>query len=181
MPYRHTSTHFCCELRAAQCAWAAGCRRRVTIGLPHCWQHSKLVYGVKTAPSTIPGGGKGLFATRDFAKGERICPYGGALLTAREIDDRYPGDTLAPYAVKVFHDAYRDAACDRGIGSMANGMRWKRDCNAELFATKGKVLWLRAIRAIRTGDEILNHYQSDYFADDDLHTTITQYVRPRRR
>ena len=64
--------------------------------------------------STIPHGGKGLFAfdkTKEnneivFKKGTVICEYGGEFITYDELDDRY-GDYTGPHAIikqyKIVH------------------------------------------------------------------------------
>lgn len=177
MPYRFTSPTHSCILETHTCEWKGGCRRKVAIGLPLCWQHSRLEYGVKVAPSTIKGGGKGLFATKEFEKGKRICPYGGRLLTRAELDRLYPGKHLAPYAENVSKEYVRDAACVRGIGSMANGVPRKKESNAETYVSTNRAPWLRATKRIKEGEEILNHYGPEYFEDPDIHTSKTRYVR----
>lgn len=180
MPYVFLSPTHSCMLETHRCEATTAygqCRRRVTIGLPLCWQHSQQVYGVRMAPSTIAGAGRGLFATRDFQRGEVVCPYGGRLLTAGEVEQLYPGDTLAPYVERLSGKAARDAACVRGIGSMANGMPRREDSNAETFVRRNRVPWLRAIRRIRQGEEIFNHYGAEYFEDANVQTSTTKYVR----
>ena len=176
MPYTFSSPTHTCVLETHQCAWHAGCRRQVTIGLDLCWQHCRKQYGVKVAPSSL--GGRGLFAVRDVARGASICPYGGRLLTTQEAEQLYPGDTLAPYMEQISSRAYRDAACVRGVGAMANGTRRKADSNAETYVREGRMPWLRAHKRIRAGDEILNHYGPEYFAGDTIHTSVTRYHRP---
>ena len=77
MPYRFDGGGHTCELETRRCAHPGGCARQVTLGLPLCWQHTRLALGLRVAESTIPNAGKGLFALRDFAKDEWICDYGG--------------------------------------------------------------------------------------------------------
>lgn len=181
MPHVFQTDVYACRLESHPCQWSGGCKRLVTIGLPMCWQHSRIHYGVKVGPSTIPGAGNGLFAIRTFAPREKLCPYGGRLLTQTQMDDLYPGKgTLAPYAEQISKTHYRDAACVRGLGSMANGMAYKKDSNAETFVSTDRVPWLRAIKRIPAGQEILNHYHSDYFRGD-IHPSSTRYVRKRSR
>ncbi len=180
MPYSFVSPTHSCHLETHQCEGTTArgrCRRRVTIGLPMCWQHSQTTYGVRVAPSTIPGAGQGLFARRDFRPRDPICPYGGRLLTADEVERLYPGTTLAPYVERISKEYARDAACVRGIGSMANGMRRRTDSNAETYVRAHRVPWLRALRRIRAGEEILNHYGQEYFDESHVHTSTTTYVR----
>lgn len=137
-------------------------------------------YGVRVAPSTIPNAGRGLFAMRDFAQGDVVCPYGGRLMNAEELERLYPGDTLAPYVEKIDANTFRDAACVRGIGSMANGMPRKRQSNVETFVRRDRTPWLRALRRIPRGAELINHYADEYFSHPDIHTSRTRYVRRPR-
>ena len=180
MPYHFSSPTYSCHLETHLCAWPGGCRRRVAIGLPMCWQHSRMAYGVRVGPSTIPEAGRGLFARRAFRKGEVICPYGGQLISVDEVERRYPGDTLAPYVEQISDTEYRDAACVRGLGSMANGMARRADCNAETFVRRDRTPWLRAFKPIPEGTEIFNHYGPEYFAEGTVNTSSTRYVRQRR-
>lgn len=178
MPYIFSTDHFSCQLETRPCEWEAGCKRKVTIGLSLCWQHSRIKYGVAVAPSRIADAGKGLFAVRDFAKGEFICPYGGRLLTQAQLDRLYPEDALAPYVEDLHNGYYRDAACVRGIGSLGNGSSRKADSNAEAYLRTARTPWLRALKRIDEGDEIIIHYGRQYFAED-IHTSVTRYRRPR--
>ena len=61
-------------------------------------------------------------------------PYGGETFSAADIKQHYPGDTLAPYAEEISVNRFADAACVRGIGSMANGMAYREDSNVVTHA-----------------------------------------------
>ena len=179
MPYRFDGGGHTCELETRRCAHPGGCKRAVTLGLPLCWQHTRLALGLRVAESTIPNAGKGLFALRDFAKDEWICDYGGELMSMAALHARYPGDAVAPYGEQISTNRGTDAACVRGLGSMANGVARKRDANAKTQTrVPGRTPWLRALRRIRAGEEILNHYGPEYFAGDIASTTT--YVRRRK-
>ena len=174
-----------CNLLCSRCTHTkpdgTRCKNRVCIGAPVCWVHTRTKYGVCVKTSTIPGAGKGLFASRQFERNEWICPAGGELIDHACLDERYPGDMTAPYAIDC-NTGYLDSACKRGIGMMAN---------AKINATTGKCtalsnhnarsfrrhdgVWLRATKRIRNGDEIFHHYGGAYRMDFE-HTTS-----PRRR
>lgn len=135
---RHTPTgaSFSCNLKNYKCAAnrARGgrCTRDFSAGLPMCWQHSLSTFGVKLSKTSCLTNKTpytrlkmlGLFACRtdDFRSGDVICPYIGDIMSKQELELRYPGDVLAPYAVTVGEDSGQrlDSACIRGIGAYAN-------------------------------------------------------------
>lgn len=178
-----------CHLECGQCdamtRAGAQCTRRVCFGYPTCWQHTITQYGVQIRPSNINGAGKGLFAKRNFAQGEWICPHGGqtTLDHACVHDRRYPGDDVtAPYVVTTEDGHMQDAACSRGIGSMANG-QFRNNGRPEpinLHNTRlvtrddlnnQEAVWLQATRNINQGSEILVHYGLAYILEDNHGTT----------
>ena len=188
MPYLYDHNgSWSCVLETERCSHVAPggkrCGRNVTVGLDLCWQHCRRVYGVKIAPSPLAG--NGIFAVRQFEKGEWMCPYGGKVMGKRELDLLYPGTDLAPYTERInsgpLRNKYTDAACVRGIGSMANGMRRKADSNVmgEYRPSDGKV-WLRVITRIEVGEEILNYYGKEYFSQTVDPRNNTKYVSPQK-
>ena len=54
-------------------------------------------------------------------------------------------------------------------------MRRKADANAETYVRKGHTPWLRALKRIPIGTEILKNYGADYFSGDGIHTYSTRY------
>lgn len=71
---------------------------------PYCAQHLREIFGVCVKRSKVHG--MGLFATRDFAAGESIVPFGGELVRSqKQLNQRYSaaGDPncTALYAVRV--------------------------------------------------------------------------------
>ena len=172
-----------CHVRCGRCdhTKAAGgrrCRNRTCFGFPKCWVHSKAAYGVQVKPSTIPNSGKGLFATRAIARNAWICPYTGEITDDACMDQRY-GDDVAPYADGL-DDVVIDSACERGIGSMAQGLfradgkprpRGKHNAEGAVRHLNGvRKAWLRALRPIAQGAEIFHFYGMDYELVDN-HTT----------
>lgn len=178
--------NFICNLKCGQCDHlkpdGQRCKNRVCIGAPTCWIHSKQEYAVRVKPSTIAGTGKGLFAETDFDEDDWICPYGGSVITPNCFDQRYPGNiTTAPYAVALDNGRRPrtyDAACDRGIGSMANGLFNRQGMarpvglhNARMINHPTKrTLWLQATKDINANEEIFSYYGAAYKIVDD-HTT----------
>lgn len=173
-----------CHVRCGRCAHIKAdgqrCRNRTCFGFPMCWVHNKTVHGVRVMQSTIPNSGKGLFATRPIASGAWICPYGGEEVDDACIDLRYAGNATAPYADQLNNGTNLDAACERGIGSMAQGKFGangkslaKNRHNAEGVSRRiggRRTIWLRATRAIATGAEIF-HYYGDEYRLEATHTT----------
>lgn len=151
------------------------CTRNTCMVLPYCWQHVKN-YGVAVEPTKEPWAGpppskkdrpkypKGLFAVKDFSRGE--------IITTPEMDaswqlpsDRFHGmypsaDVSNNYA---FEDPYRkmvfDPSCSRSAWAYANH-RPRSRANAELRRRQNRVV-LIALKAIRKGEEIFIDYGYD--------------------
>lgn len=162
---------FTCHLTCTQCttirANGERCRRTVCIGTPTCWQHSMIDYGVKTRLSTIPGAGIGLFAVRIIYEGELIVPYDGENITRECLDMRYPNDGTGPYSVAAADNIIKDAACQRSLGSMANGLfengaSLPEDHHNAIIIENNEGLWLRATKDIEEDEEIFVFYGPEY-------------------
>jgi hypothetical protein len=100
---------FACEL---------ACRRRVCLWLPYCWQHTRAHFGVATGASGVLPGATGLYAARDFARGEMVAPYAGERVDEAAVRARYGAGPLAlgPYLLMGVN-----AACERAVASASNG------------------------------------------------------------
>ena len=166
----------------------AACRRTTCKTGPFCFQHTKAVLGVQVKTSTIPHSGLGLFATKDFARGDYIDCFSGKQLTQAELDARY-GDGLAPYTVLARYGRYYDQRhTNSGVTRYSNSCRRRnarqQACrnNCEIInpptgrarALAGRLVgrcrypvpWLRATRLIRAGEELFTDYGDDYFDDE---------------
>lgn len=185
MPYIFLSPKFVCRLESEVCTHPS-CKRKVVIGLPLCWQHSRKILGVGI--KTHPTFGKGLYAFKDFSRGDVICPYGGRPVTDSNLDSMYDGH--APYALTDDkHGKNTDAACKRGVGSMANGASTKKESNASshyqslvnpITGKEEETFYLVATKRIQKGDEIVHHYGTDYFSRKiDKHSN-THYITPKQ-
>lgn len=78
------------------------------------------------------------------------------------------GDYTAPYAVTDNdHDWIEDAACHRGIGSMANTAPPGKPCNAQYkySEAKGRIV-LITTRHIRNYQEVFCEYGEEYKLDE---------------
>ena len=127
-----------CPLQCIRCiaikTKGGRCGRRVCVGLPFCPVHMRRELSLSVKPSTIDGipVGKGVFADRPglvdnivFPRGWIIVEYTGERLTNTQLNQRYIGETTAPYAYSnTSHNSQQtlsvDGACVRGIGSLIN-------------------------------------------------------------
>ena len=107
-----------------------------------------------------------------FRKNDKIIQYYGERINKTTLDQRY-GDYTAPYAIDIDGDPdhFEDAACQRGIGAIANHTT-KAASNAILEVEKtsaAKNTWkviLRAKKNIYQNDEIFVWYGTQYQFDD---------------
>ena len=206
--YTFKSANHACKLKCEQClAKTRGGKRckRASCYDEACFQHMKSEKNVVIKTSTIPNAGMGLFATWSpdlgnkadyidrkkpiFKKDMDVCYYGGEVLTQEELNTRYPGEKLAPYAISVTISGKIftvDAACIRGAGSMVNDSKTPNQ-NAKLVHRRVRTsekdsngipmmngafqspsgTWytivIQARKGIYHGDEIFASYGKDYW------------------
>jgi SET domain-containing protein len=101
--------------------------------------------------------GKGVYAMRDIAAGERILAYAGELITWDEATQRHPRDPADPNHTFFFHiDAMR--VIDGGVGG--NAARWiNHACEPNCEARQnGARVTIHAIRPIVAGEELFYDY-----------------------
>jgi hypothetical protein len=173
----HTGRRFQCRLASRQCtatnASGQRCRRRVVEGLPTCWQHRRRDSGLRIAAS--PLGGRGVFATRRIPANRVVAIYDGEILTDAAINGRYGTDAEnghVPYGLKVvqINPAHRDktvdSACFRSLAGMINSARTQRDMNVNYSARArfNGTIYVRSVRRIDPGDELLAFYGDEYWA-----------------
>lgn len=186
---------FWCVLKCQRCTATTAnngrrCSRTTCIGAPYCWSHLRSVGHLRIKPSTIPGGGKGLYVDSSrlrnpvFKTGDLIVPYYGEVITEAELDRRYgTGDHVTgPYAANDSESGViEDAACVRGIGSLANGsVNGSPPPNAELRIIPNRnALGLFALEDLNNGTEVIWDYGDDYRLDEPhVVQTETFYNRP---
>lgn len=139
----------------------------------------------RIAPSTIPGAGYGLFATRDIAVGRHITVYGGESYDNQVDYKKVTGKDLGVSAYvfklgkrfnsRVFDGEFHFAVWEHG--RWANTQRTKDECNAEFVEIYDKEtrefyqMRLVATVPISAGDEIFVDYGPEYakelFGDAD--------------
>jgi len=101
--------------------------------------------------------GKGVFALRPIAKGERIVEYTGRVITWKQADRQHPHDEDDPQHTFFFQiDDKR--VIDGGDGG--GSARWiNHSCgpNCEADENDGRV-WIKALRDIEPGEELNYDY-----------------------
>lgn len=149
------------------------CKRRTCMTHPYCWQHLQSIMHLQVKDSTIPGAGKGLFAAKlpgknkqkrvVFRANQIIAPYTGEKLTKKQLDQRYPGDTLGQYVLQLSKDRYIDARkTDSSVARYANScQKTSKKCNAKLANNTGN-LKVKPNVNIKEGEEILTSYGKEY-------------------
>lgn len=121
--------------------------------------------------STITGAGKGLYATREFMRGELITEYVGEIISREEARKRlergefhYLG-TLVPGLYEI--DGIRSPIFGVGAASLINhasssnaNVRW---CHIEDRKVCFRRLFAKATRDIHPGEEILINYGKTFW------------------
>ena len=167
---RAGGTEWECVQCSAQTKNGQQCSRWTCKYSDMCWQHTMRALGLKIAPSTIPGAGSGLFATRVFAEDSFICEYGGELVPRDEAEEE---DYKSEYVLAIDDDWVIDAkSTQSGLG------RWAVDClpvnrpqdcednNAEFeIDVENQSAALYATEEIQPGDEIFVSYGDVYWEE----------------
>ena len=110
---------------------------------------------IAVRPSGVHG--KGVFALRAIAAGQRILEYRGQIITWDEALKRHPHDPAQPEHTFYFHvDA--DCVIDALYGG--NAARWINhacapNCESEV---RGQRVFIRALRDIAAGEELNYDY-----------------------
>ena len=100
--------------------------------------------------------GKGVFALRPIAKGERIIEYTGRVITWKQAERRPPHDEDDPHHTFFFHiDDKR--VIDGGTGGSAKWINHSCGPNCEADEEDGRV-WIKALRDIKPGEELNYDY-----------------------
>jgi SET domain-containing protein len=105
--------------------------------------------------------GKGVFAARDLAKGERIIEYKGEHITWEQALKRHPHNPLEPNHT-FFFDIDEGMVIDGG--AQGNSARWinhscSPNCKAEQIEMNGQQrVFISARKNISAGDELFYDY-----------------------
>ncbi len=105
--------------------------------------------------------GRGLVANRSFAAGAPITPLDGRVMTSRTVWNWWTRDPRrAANCIRFDADRYLDPSGE--WGEFANHGCWP---NAAIMRERGRLV-LRALLAIRAGEEVLHDYSTLLGADD---------------
>jgi SET domain-containing protein len=110
---------------------------------------------IQVRPSGVHG--KGVFAQRDFKKGERIIEYRGEVITWKEALRRHPHDPNDPNHTFYFHIDDQHVIDGKNGGNAAKWINHSCQPNCESDEVDGRV-FVQAIRAIRAGEELNYDY-----------------------
>ena len=102
--------------------------------------------------------GRGIFATRRVAKGERIIEYQGERITPKEADERYDDDQSDHPHILLF-TVDKHTVIDGGVGgNEAKYINHSCEPNCEAVNDEGRI-FVEAIRDIPRGKEITYDYK----------------------
>jgi Reverse transcriptase (RNA-dependent DNA polymerase)/RNase H-like domain found in reverse transcriptase/Integrase zinc binding domain/Chromo (CHRromatin Organisation MOdifier) domain/Aspartyl protease len=139
----------------------AHCKQRTLRG-QYCHNHARTEEGLRVKASTIPHAGMGLFAERDFRRGDKAGAYSGDRV---RLD--VAGGTGGPYVLQVKRGVGIDAArTNAGYGRWANDPRGSgKPANAafRVSTADGGRACLRTTRAVARGAELLVPYGAGYW------------------
>ena len=142
------------------------CKARTCMG--HlCWQHAMRDVGVRVLPSKIPNAGKGLFAVRDFKKGETVAMYhAGPCMTRDEFETKYPGDLLVEYGLCYGNQCSNPYKTNQKYARYANHQRGSMR-NADLVGKSCNTFRIKATKNIKASRkdpmEVYVDYGNEYW------------------
>jgi hypothetical protein len=140
------------------------CGQRTQHG-EYCWIHLSQLHGARIKSSLVPNAGKGLFANRNFKKGEVIGNYTGDIVRI----DKLSSDKNLPrsaYILELTETLGIDAArTNTSEGRMVNDARRSGFKNNVKFSAnqRNKTAKLIALRTIKKGEEFLISYGRNYW------------------
>lgn len=105
------------------------CQRPTCRYGPYCWQHANLLQYLKVKSSDHVENELGLFALRDFKKGEKIVEYTGEILTKAEYKQRYPKNVFPVYVLDTTRNGHPMKIDARKTNSTLG--RYINDCTTE--------------------------------------------------
>jgi len=141
----------------------------------YCWNHLRSIDGLRIKTSGITGGGLGLFAERNFKKGEHITPYSGDYAALRGPRDGGQYD-LEITKFRAIRAARTNTAPGRWLNDAKGQNELSNNTEFVMDRTRGTGR-LRAIRAIAKGAELLVPYGPDYWRNSGV--TFARKLKPR--
>jgi uncharacterized protein len=140
----------------------AHCKARTTIG-QYCWIHLQQHESLRVKASSIPGIGRGLFATKFIKSGDKIAQYSGDLVP---ITDEYDETKGSMYVLEINSELLVCAArTNAGVGRWANDARNSRNSDNAYFCCdqRSKTACIKATRDIEKDEEIFVPYSDEFW------------------
>lgn len=109
--------------------------------------------------------GKGGFATRAIAKGERIIEYVGERITHEEADRRYDDESMDVHHTFLFSVSSRTVIDASHGGNEARYLNHSCDPNCEAEISRGRV-FISALRDIAVNEELCYDYAYQRSGDE---------------
>jgi hypothetical protein len=155
-----------CARCSAITAKGTRCTRTTCIYPELCFQHFRVRYGLKLAPSNLPAAGLGLFTTRPISRNRKIADYTGDIWS----DDDWAEDP-SDYGVQYDENHTLDArSTQSAIGRYANECRTAdkragrcRGNNSQLRTTRQRNVVLESRSRIPSNTEIFTSYGKMYW------------------
>ena len=94
------------------------CTRRTCKYSKYCYQHAKKLDGLRVTQSNIPNAGLGLFATKQFRKGQKVADYGGQIVSTASYRENPSG-----YGIQINRAVILDAK-SQTQGGLGLRPRW---------------------------------------------------------
>jgi hypothetical protein len=115
--------------------------------------------------STLPRSGKGLFTKAFIPKHAKVAEYKGKITTWKDVDH---DDGMNPYIYYVNRNHVIDAKNSKSslahFANDANGMsKVKQVRNNSAYTVENKRVFIKAIKDIQPGEEILVGYGKEYW------------------
>ncbi|MDH5233728.1 MAG: SET domain-containing protein-lysine N-methyltransferase [Gemmatimonadota bacterium] len=108
--------------------------------------------------------GKGAFAIRPIAKGERVIEYVGERITHQEADRRYDDDSMDEHHTFLFTVSSRTVIDATSQGNESRYINHSCEPNCESEIARGRI-FIFALRDIAVGEEL--HYDYAYQRSGD--------------
>lgn len=118
--------------------------------------------------------GRGVFATRDIARGTRLIEYTGERISEDEADERYPFDDEERHHTFLFRLEDGNVIDAGPRGSIAKYINHSCDPNCEAVEEDGRI-FIDAIRKIPKGTELVYDYN---FILDEPHSPANKRLYP---
>jgi len=160
----------------------AHCKQRTAIG-QYCWSHLKSIEGLRVKKSTVPSGGRGLFAARALPAGTNI-PYTGDEIILRSDENG------GPYVLELRRDAAGNSMGVDAARRNSGYARWVNDPKGTASQANSKfvlftpprgrqrIASVRTTKALAEGEEILVSYGNTYWR---YHQAASQRAAPQRK